>query len=176
MGSNLIEYLTDNTIAYYTSQTGVINILGKLDLGNNKNITTLPEGLTVCGGLYLCGTNITTLPENLMVGGYLDLRFTQITTLPSYFTCGALFLDSKRLFSNVTSRKNCGYRNRTIFAVLSGETFYIAAGFFYGPVDKFEDAVNRKYTGEAAEAYKQAGRDCIDELKEKLNSHRKELA
>ena len=46
-------------------------------------ITSLPEGLTVGGSLYLenC-TGITSLPEGLTVGGSLYLRGTGITSLP----------------------------------------------------------------------------------------------
>ncbi|AYN25713.1 hypothetical protein D8682_26405 [Buttiauxella sp. 3AFRM03] len=122
--------------------------------------------------------DVTALPKNLLlsVDGYLDLTGTQITALPNNLICSSLYLDPERV-SNVTFRKNCGNNNRTIFAVWIGETFYIigavcyiAAGSFYGPLWKFEDAVDLKYSGEAAEAYKQAGRDCIDELIEKLNT------
>jgi hypothetical protein len=50
--------------------------------GKLHSLTALPEGLSVGGGLDLCGTNITALPEGLSVGGYLDLRLTKITALP----------------------------------------------------------------------------------------------
>ena len=53
---------------------------GDLDLENCTGITSLPEGLTVGGYLYLRGTGITSLPEGLTVGGYLDLRGTGITS------------------------------------------------------------------------------------------------
>jgi hypothetical protein len=45
-------------------------------------ITTLPDNLTVGGGLYLSNTSITTLPDNLKVGGSLYLNNSSITTLP----------------------------------------------------------------------------------------------
>ena len=51
---------------------------GDLELLFRRNITALPEGLTVGGYLDLRGTGIQTLPEGLTVGGYLDLRGTGI--------------------------------------------------------------------------------------------------
>jgi hypothetical protein len=51
-------------------------------------ITTLPDNLTVGGGLYLSNTSITTLPDNLKVGGSLNLYNTPITTLPGNLTVG----------------------------------------------------------------------------------------
>ncbi|AYN30170.1 hypothetical protein D8682_26230 [Buttiauxella sp. 3AFRM03] len=137
---------------------------------SGTQITELPVDLDVGSDLNLSNTQITALPEDLYVRGALNLSGAQITELPGNFTCDYLYLDPER-FSNVAFRKNCGDNHRTIFAVWTGETFYIAAGSFYGPIGKFEDAVNLKYSGEAAEAYKQAGRDCINELKEKLSAN-----
>lgn len=51
----------------------------------------------------------------------------------------------------------------------TGKEFRIAAGCFFGSIDQFEQAVDDKYSGSAAEAYKKAGRDCVAELTEKLN-------
>jgi hypothetical protein len=65
-----------------------------------SNITSLPENLTVGGGLYLRGTNITSLPKNLTVGGYLDLSETNITSLPENLTVGG-YLDLEG--TNITS-------------------------------------------------------------------------
>ncbi|HBA3651408.1 TPA: hypothetical protein J5F57_003546 [Escherichia coli] len=89
------------------------------------------------------------LPDNLTVGGSLDLSPEQI--------------------SNVSYRENCGYSSRTIFAMWTGKEFRIAAGCFFGSIEQFEQAVDDKYDGNAAEAYKKAGRDCVAELTEKLN-------
>ncbi|AYN26704.1 hypothetical protein D8682_06705 [Buttiauxella sp. 3AFRM03] len=162
--------------AQITTLPDSLIVNGWVDLRDTQ-ITMLPkEELRVGSWLNLSGSQITTLPEylDLVVDGYLCLTDTQITKLPSYLTCGSLYLDPEH-FSNVTFRKNCGDSNRTIFAVMSGERFYIAAGSFYGPVVQFEDAVDRKYSGEAAEAYKQAARDCVDELKDKLSSNQYSL-
>ena len=64
-----------------------------LDLEGCTGITSLPEGLTVGGALYLLDTGITSLPEGLTVGGALDLRGTGITSLPEGLTVGgALYL------------------------------------------------------------------------------------
>ncbi|HBC1013222.1 TPA: hypothetical protein IGZ65_004964, partial [Escherichia coli] len=99
--------------------------------------------------LFLSNTAITALPDNLTVGGSLDLEPKKIT--------------------NVSFRENCGYSSRTIFAVWNGKKFRIAAGCFFGTIDEFEQAVDDSYDGADAEAYKQAGRDCVAELAEKLN-------
>ncbi|EGD4198065.1 hypothetical protein IAJ53_001614, partial [Salmonella enterica] len=110
----------------------------------------------------------TTLPDNLTVGGGLDLSDTSITTLPDHFSCNSLYLDAERI-SNIAYRKNCGYSSRTIFAAWTGKEFRIAAGCFFGSIEQFEQAVDDKYNGDAAEAYKKAARDCVAELTEKLN-------
>ncbi|WP_048219642.1 hypothetical protein [Citrobacter sp. MGH103] len=94
-------------------------------------------------------SGVDALPDNLTVGGSLYLRPEKIT--------------------NVSYRENCGYSRRTIFAVWTGKEFRIAAGCFFGSIDQFEQAVDDKYSGSAAEAYKKAGRDCVAELTEKLN-------
>ncbi|MDY3570233.1 hypothetical protein [Enterobacter hormaechei] len=205
---DLISYLTSNNINHYILDNGEIAVAGSLNLYRNKDITALPEGLSVGGGLDLEGTQITALPEGLSVGGWLDLegtqitalpeglsvgggldlegtqitalpeglsvggwlnlRGTQITALPDHFTCKRLYLDPGRI-SNATYRTNCGYSSRTIFAVWNGVEFRIAAGCFYGTIADFEDAVDDSYSGDAAETYKQAARDCIAELTTKLN-------
>ena len=95
------------------------------------------------------GVDFTLDGDNLTVGGSLDL-------------------DAKRI-SNIAFRENCGYSSRTIFAVWSNNNFKISAGCFFDTLDKFEQAVAEKYSGSAAEAYKQAGRDCVAELAVKLN-------
>ncbi|HHL0960527.1 TPA: hypothetical protein ACQVH3_005346, partial [Serratia marcescens] len=106
----------------------------------------------------------------LSVGSWLDLRGTSITALPENFSCRSLYLDPER-FSNVAYRENCGFSSRTIFAVFVGESFKIAAGCFFDTIDKFEEAVDKSYSGEAAETYKQKARDCVAELTEKLGGN-----
>ncbi|MBK5075150.1 hypothetical protein I2492_19350, partial [Budviciaceae bacterium CWB-B4] len=71
--------------------------------------------------------------------------------------------------SNVSYRENCGYSSRTIYSAWMDNNFKIAAGCFFGTLNEFEDAVDESYSGDAAEAYKQAARDCISELTIKLN-------
>ena len=115
------------------------------------------------------GTDCTIDGDNLTVGGYLDLRGTGITALPDNLTVGgSLDLDPEKI-SNAAYRENCGYSDRTIFAVWAGNNFKIAAGCFFGSLEEFETAVDEKYSGDAAEGYKKAGRDCVNELTEKLN-------
>ncbi|EKR2129934.1 hypothetical protein JJV50_002981, partial [Salmonella enterica subsp. enterica serovar Paratyphi B] len=118
--------------------------------------------------LDLSGTSITALPDNLTVGDWLDLSGTSITALPDHFSCNSLYLDAERI-SNIAYRKNCGYSSRTIFAAWTGKEFRIAAGCFFGSIEQFEQAVDYRYDGDAAEAYKKAGRDCVAELTKKLN-------
>ncbi|EBT9549535.1 hypothetical protein INJ43_003549 [Salmonella enterica] len=144
-----------------------LTVGGGLYLSGNS-ITTLPDNLTVGGWLDLSGNSITTLPDNLTVGGWLDLRGTSITTLPDHFSCNSLYLEAERI-SNIAYRKNCGYSSRTIFAAWTGKEFRIAAGCFFGSIEQFEQAVDDKYNGSAAEAYKKAARDCVAELTVKLN-------
>ncbi|MDK9606637.1 hypothetical protein QQF30_18010, partial [Lelliottia sp. V104_15] len=144
-----------------------LTVGGWLDLEGTQ-ITALPDGLTVGGWLDLEGTQITALPDGLTVGGGLNLEGTQITALPDVFKCSSLYLRPEQ-FTNVAYREKCGRSDRTIFSAWTGENFHIAAGCFFGPLDEFERAVDRNYSGDAAEAYKRAGRECADELATKLN-------
>ncbi len=166
---DLIKHLVKNDIEHTVSGNGNITVTCSLDLEYVDGVDALPDNLTVGGGLDLSGTAITALPDNLTVGGWLDLRGTAITALPDNLTVGgSLYLDAEN-FSNIAYRKNCGFFCRTIFAVWTGKEFRIAAGCFFGTIDEFEQAVDDRYDGAAAEAYKQAGRDCVAELAEKLN-------
>jgi hypothetical protein len=146
---DLIKHLVKNDIQHTVSDNGNITVTNNLDLECVSGVDALPDNLTVGGSLDLSGTSITALPDNLTVGGSLDLRPEKIT--------------------NVSYRENCGYSSRTIFAMWTGKEFRIAAGCFFGSIDQFEQAVDDKYNGSAAEAYKKAGRDCVAELTEKLN-------
>ena len=146
---DLIKHLVKNDIQHTVSDTGNITVTHNLDLEDVSGVDALPDNLTVGGWLDLRGTSITALPDNLTVGGSLYLRTETIT--------------------NVSYRENCGYSSRTIFAMWTGKEFRIAAGCFFGSIEQFEQAVDDKYDGNAAEAYKKAGRDCVAELTEKLN-------
>ena len=146
---DLIKHLVKNDIQHTVSDNGNITVTHNLDLEDVSGVEALPDNLTVGGSLYLRGTSITALPDNLTVGGSLYLRPEKIT--------------------NVSYRENCGYSSRTIFAMWTGKEFRIAAGCFFGSIEQFEQAVDDKYDGNAAEAYKKAGRDCVAELTEKLN-------
>ncbi|WP_213382581.1 hypothetical protein [Enterobacter cloacae] len=146
---DLIKHLVKNDIQHTVSDNGNITVTHNLDLEDVSGIAALPDNLTVGGWLDLEGTSITALPDNLTVGGSLYLRPEKIT--------------------NVSYRENCGYSSRTIFAMWTGKEFRIAAGCFFGSIEQFEQAVDDKYDGNAAEAYKKAGRDCVAELTEKLN-------
>ena len=140
-----------------------------IEILKRKGVEYTVDGhnLTVGGSLYLRGTGITALPDNLTVGGYLDLEGTGITALPDNLDCEGLYLDPEKI-SNTAYRENCGYSDRTIFAVWAGNNFKIAAGCFFGSLEEFEEAVDGKYSGDAAESYKKAGRDCVNELTVKL--------
>ena len=146
---DLIKHLVKNDIQHTVSDNGNITVTHNLDLEDVSGVDALPDNLTVGGSLYLRGTSITALPDNLTVGGSLYLRPEKIT--------------------NVSYRENCGYSSRTIFAMWTGKEFRIAVGCFFGSIEQFEQAVDDKYDGNAAEAYKKAGRDCVAELTEKLN-------
>ncbi|RVS94149.1 hypothetical protein EOK88_24450 [Citrobacter freundii] len=186
---DLIKHLVKNDIQHTVSDNGNITVTNNLDLEDVSGVDALPDNLTVGGWLDLSGTSITALPDNLTVGGSLDLSGTSITALPDNLTVGgslylsgtsitalpdnltvggSLYLRPEKI-TNVSYRENCGYSSRTIFAVWTGKEFRIAAGCFFGSIDQFEQAVDDKYNGSAAEAYKKAGRDCVAELTEKLN-------
>ncbi|EDS0722031.1 hypothetical protein GP103_004604, partial [Salmonella enterica] len=85
---DLIKHLVKNDIQHTVSDNGNITVTNDLDLEDVSCVDTLPDNLTVGGGLYLRGTSITTLPDNLTVGGGLYLRGTSITTLPDNLTVG----------------------------------------------------------------------------------------
>ncbi|USS96607.1 hypothetical protein M5J15_07250 [Serratia symbiotica] len=103
----------------------------------------------------------------ITVGGDLDLRGTRVTTLPEKITCRSLYLDPERI-SNVAYRTECGRSERIIFAAWTGKEIRIAAGCFFDSLDAFERAVDGEYTGKGADDYKQAQRECVAELTEKL--------
>ncbi|MBQ0956971.1 hypothetical protein [Serratia symbiotica] len=54
-------------------------------------------------------------------------------------------------------------------AAWTGKEICIAAGCFFDVLAVFERAVDIKYTGKAADDYKQAARECVAELTEKLS-------
>ncbi|EDR1072918.1 hypothetical protein MDP99_004652, partial [Salmonella enterica] len=85
---DLIKHLAKNDIQHTVSDNGNITVTHNLDLEDVSGVDTLPDNLTVGGGLYLRDTSITTLPDNLTVGGGLYLRDTSITTLPDNLTVG----------------------------------------------------------------------------------------
>ncbi|HEA0341937.1 TPA: hypothetical protein RU590_004938, partial [Salmonella enterica] len=83
---DLIKHLVKNDIQHTVSDNGNITITHNLDLEDISGVDTLPDNLTVGGGLYLSGTSITALPDNLTVGGGLYLSGTSITALPDNLT------------------------------------------------------------------------------------------
>ena len=93
--SSIMKQELEKVIADFESATGYkLEIRdgkpyysGGLDLENCTGITSLPEGLTVGGYLYLYGSGITSLPNGLTVGGNLDLRDIGII-LPEDLTVG----------------------------------------------------------------------------------------
>ena len=114
------------------SNSSIKSTDGDLDLYNRKDITALPEGLTVGGSLVLRGTGITALPEGLTVGGYLYLSGTGIT--------GAV--------------TNCGNEKRTIHPYFDkGGRIVISLGCFIGNKDQAIAAISRKYSGKDRDDY-----------------------
>ena len=149
-----------------------LTVNGWLDISGCIGITSIPDNLTVNGLFYMRGcTGITSIPDNPTINGSFDISgCTGITSIPDNLTVnGWLDISGCTGITNVAFRENCGYSSRTIFAVWINENFKIAAGCFFDTLDKFEQAVDAKYSGSAAEAYKQAGRDCVAELTVKLN-------
>ena len=63
---------------------------GDLDLSGRKDITELPDNLSVWGHTRLTGTNITSLPDNFTSEGGLDIHSTNITSLPDSLTVGSI--------------------------------------------------------------------------------------
>ena len=53
-----------------------------------RNVTALPDNLTVGGFLDLRDTGVTKLPDNLKVGGNLYLQGTGVTELPDNLKVG----------------------------------------------------------------------------------------
>ena len=71
---------------------------GNLNLRSYRDLQTLPDNLTVGGGLDLRNTQIASLPDNLTVGGWLDLSGTQIASLPDNLTVGGgLYLSGTQI-------------------------------------------------------------------------------
>jgi hypothetical protein len=67
-----------------------IRKIGDLDLRFNKNLTSLPKGLSVSGNLLLAGCSaLAQLPEGLSVGGRINLSdCTALTQLPKGLSVG----------------------------------------------------------------------------------------
>ena len=77
--------LSDSCI---TSLPEGLTVGGILYLENCTGITSLPDGLTVGDTLLLSGTGITSLPDGLTVGGSLLLSDTGIISLPKGLIVG----------------------------------------------------------------------------------------
>lgn len=103
------------------------------------------------------------------VGGSLNLEGTQITELPESFSCESLYLAPEN-FKEVESKANCGAHSRAIFVLRNKGEFYVAAGCFFDTFTKFCEAVNRKYSGNAASEYIADAQECIDKLTANLAS------
>ena len=125
-----------------------------IDILKQKNISfevNAKGHISVGGGLVLRGcTGLTSLPDNLSVGGGLDLEGCEH-------------------FENVAFKKKCGRQNRTIFAAWVNGEVSIGAGCFLGSIDKFYNAVDESYSGEAAAKYKADADECVRSLVKKLN-------
>ena len=71
---------------------------GNLDLWGRRDITELPDNLTVGGCLNLSNSAITSLPDNLTVGS-LYLSGSKITSIPDNLTVGSLYLSGSKITS-----------------------------------------------------------------------------
>jgi hypothetical protein len=78
-----------------------LNFKGFLDLRDTSTpITSLPDGLTLDGGLSLARTKIVSLPDNLTVSQNLHLNDTNITSLPNNLTVGdTLYMQDTKINS-----------------------------------------------------------------------------
>ena len=106
---------------------------GDLDLAYTP-IESLPEGLTVGGGLWLEGSKIKSLPKGLEVGGTLDLENTPIESLPEGLTVGwNLYLSGSKVKSlpkGLKVRGNLYLRNTPIESLPEGLT--VGGGLYLG--------------------------------------------
>jgi hypothetical protein len=161
-----LELLDTECVRYRVDSDDEVTVLNYLFLVSAE-VPAMPKKLTVEGALDLECANISELPLNLEVDSFLDIRGTDITMLPKNLSANHLYLDTEKI-QNIAYRKNCGCENRTIFAALIDDEIKIFAGCFCGTLREFEQAVAEKYSGDAAKKYKRAGRECVDELRAKI--------
>lgn len=113
-------------------------VKGDLDLADNQEVTSLPEGLEVGGNLWLSYTPITSLPEGLKVVGLLTLcNSNNITSLPQKLTVGG---DLKLLGTKITSLPN---------------DLKVGGHIFVDDADKIiaSDEIKKKLIGESKEVH-----------------------
>ncbi|MWN32794.1 MULTISPECIES: hypothetical protein [unclassified Gilliamella] len=135
-----------------------------LNLGDSF-ITQLPDDLSV-NYLFLRDSFISQLPNNLSVGQHLDLRGTPITRLPDNLKVGkSLILDVRRI-RNIAYREYIGEDRITLFSVfVNGEIqISVPSWKFLGNLKSFERKIDANYQGVTAQQYKQAAKECVDEL------------
>ncbi|NUF26552.1 hypothetical protein [Gilliamella sp. ESL0254] len=135
-----------------------------LNLGDSF-ITQLPDDLYV-NYLFLRDSFISQLPNNLSVGQHLDLRGTPITQLPDNLKVGkSLILDVRRI-RNIAYREYIGEDQITLFSVfVNGEIqISVPSWEFLGNLKSFERKIDANYQGVTAQQYKQAAKECVDEL------------
>ena len=133
-------------------------------------IKRLPDQLWVGGKLVLARSQVNKLPDDLYVGGYLNIRNTDIDYIPENIRVKfGILLEERNIskYKNIAYAEDCGNLKRTIFAFKNNNEIQITAGCFNGTLIEFEQAVDKKYSGQAAEQYKQAARDCVRRLKDK---------
>lgn len=123
-------------------------VTGRFWIRNEREIK-LPRTL-VAKSFNIRGAKVDMLPENLIVSEYV-------------------YLDPMNI-KNIAYHENCGEKGRTIFALFVNGKVQIAAGCFLGDYNEFCNAVDRKYSGDAARIYKEQALDCIDRLFKILKS------
>ena len=120
---------------------------GNLDLTGYRDLQTLPDNLTVGGGLDLSGTQIASLPDNLTVGGGLYLSGTQIdeserrkvkTIRNGDYVAGKyLFVDN--ILTQIKGKKTVG--QYTVYVGKIKGQNVVSDGVNYAHCDKLRDGI-----------------------------------
>jgi hypothetical protein len=95
-------------------------------LGEMKNVTKLPNNLTLSGGLNVDFTNISELPNNLTVHGYLSMVDTDIKSFPKNIKIIPNYLSTSSVKGIVHIRNSPiaeNYTDEEIHSILGNEIY-----------------------------------------------------
>ncbi|WP_144340375.1 hypothetical protein [Snodgrassella communis] len=139
-----------------------------LDISKTK-IKSLPAGLKVGKCILLYDTKISKLPNNLKLSHGINLKNTAIKSLPENMDVRWLRLSLNKI-KNITYRKNCTSKKKTIFAAYLHEEFKIFMNeFLIGNLEQFEQYADKEFYKPEASELKQAASDCVAQLQQKLS-------